>query len=439
MKSITSRNHHLLQACCLALLLIFTPVLSGATGTNAAMTRADIAVNTTWTLNNSPYLITTTVNVLPQATLTVDPGVEVRFSPGAALVVAGGLAMRGTQEQPIRLVGTNAQLWPGITLLRPNADVLLQSVTISNAATAVQIQQAGGTGTPESKVNILDSLLQKNTIGIALDNTIRQGAPLVSLRNSLLTGNGIGLLVTEAETNTIKLNHNSFVGNGLGVQAVSGSIKLKQQWWGSEFGPLVAPGCATLPLERLDLRDAVCGLDAKDYKSWTTVPAGRVVLPAGKPTRLESAVGTGVEADDPDAPTSVLTLTVPTGAFTQTVDLSASSRMVSYLPAGQRGTTTEIGFEITALAGTQAVHTFANQTALQVDITYLPADLTGVDPASLGVVAYDEQLGIWTRSGIQTTVDPNTQRITARLAHLTRFSVRSVAGYSEVALPLVVR
>lgn len=435
----TPYRRGVLRACCLALLVVLAATLPDAAHPSAAATRADITVDTTWTRANSPYLITTTVTVAQQATLTVEPGVEARFSPGAALIVAGGLAMRGSQSQPISLVGVATQGWLGVELRRPNADVLLQSVTISGAATGVRIQQAGGSGTPKANATIVDSLVSANTIGIAIDNTVADGAPKVSLRNSLFTGNGTGLLVTQAQQSKIKFDHNSFVGNGLGAQAVSGSLKLKHQWWGSELGPLDAPGCVALALGRLDLRDAVCGLDPKDYKGWTVVPAGRVLLPAGQATKLESAVGTGVSADDPDAPTSVLTLTVATATFTQPVDLSVSRRALAELPGGLAEATTEIGFEITAIAGAQAVHSFANDTALEVDITYLLADLAGVDPATLGVVAYDEARGIWSRAGIRTRVDLASQRITARVDHLTRFSVRSVEGYSDVALPLVTR
>ena len=38
-----------------------------------------IYANTTWTLANSPYIVTDTVVVFPGVTLTIQPGVTVKF------------------------------------------------------------------------------------------------------------------------------------------------------------------------------------------------------------------------------------------------------------------------------------------------------------------------------------------------------------------------
>ena len=39
----------------------------------------DISENTIWTQEGSPYVIETNVNILPGSTLTIDPGVIVKF------------------------------------------------------------------------------------------------------------------------------------------------------------------------------------------------------------------------------------------------------------------------------------------------------------------------------------------------------------------------
>ena len=51
-------------------------------------------------------------------------------------------------------------------------------------------------------------------------------------------------------------------------------------------------------------------------------------MPAGQPTIIESAIGAGALSDDDLAATSVLTLTVPAGTFTETVDLLASAQAI---------------------------------------------------------------------------------------------------------------
>ena len=67
--------------------------------------------DTTWAAANSPYLATNSVQVMNGATLTIEPGVTVRFSAGKALAVNGQLLVHGTAENPIRFTGTT--LTPG--------------------------------------------------------------------------------------------------------------------------------------------------------------------------------------------------------------------------------------------------------------------------------------------------------------------------------------
>ena len=77
-----------------------------------------ILVNTTWDLAGSPYILQRDVEVRPQATLTIEPGVEIRFADsdaitsgedpnGVEFVVKGALVAEGTEGSPIRMNGQN--------------------------------------------------------------------------------------------------------------------------------------------------------------------------------------------------------------------------------------------------------------------------------------------------------------------------------------------
>jgi len=234
-----------------------------------------------------------------------------------------------------------------------------------------------------------------------------------------------------------KFNHNSFVGNGIGVNTINVSgkiVKMQQQWWGGPDGPRTDPtACGSPPAPGATLRDLVCG--AMDFAPWSKVPAGRAIVPGGQAIIIESAVGSGVLSDDDLAVTSVLTLTVPAGTFTETVDLLASAQAIASAPPGRA---TELAFEVTAVAGGQAIHRFANGQQLQLEIRYTPADLGGADPRKLVLYSLDENTGVWSFAGIRSTADPANQRLIAVLEHLTRMRVTAV-DFISIRLPLVLR
>jgi hypothetical protein len=259
------------------------------------------------------------------------------------------------------------------------------------------------------------------------------------MRNSLLTNNQIGLQFNSLPGGNLKpkFMHNSFVGNAIGVNTINVSgkgIKLQQHWWGGPDGPRIdSAACGSPAAPGAGLRDLVCG--AVDFAPWSKVSAGRAIVPAGQSTIIETAIGSGALSDDDLAATSVMTLTVPAGTFTETVDLLASAQAIASAPPGQA---TELAFEVTASAGGQAIHRFANGRQLQLEIRYTPSDLAGVDPRKLVVYALDENTGTWSFAGIRTTADPANQRLTAVLEHLTRMRVTGV-DFNWTQLPIVLR
>ena len=100
-----------------ALFLSFSsvPVISADTPVSGA-----ISTDTVWQKSASPYLVTDTIYVAEGATLTVQPGVTVRFESGRAMLIDGSIVAVGTQSDNIIFTSTAGRptvgLWGGIRI-----------------------------------------------------------------------------------------------------------------------------------------------------------------------------------------------------------------------------------------------------------------------------------------------------------------------------------
>jgi RHS repeat-associated protein len=181
----------------LFLLLVLVLLLVPAGTASATNVSGTIATNTTWTLANSPYVMTGNVTVASGVTLTIEPGVIVQGNATLRqLIVNGTLSAVGTASQPITFTSstdTAPGQWSGIRFNSGSGASTLKYVNVrfggggmaSHANSMVEIQ--GGTLTIEDST-FSQSLV--SGLGVVGGST---GAGLsATIRRSKFEGNGYG-------------------------------------------------------------------------------------------------------------------------------------------------------------------------------------------------------------------------------------------------------
>jgi hypothetical protein len=78
------------------------------------------AVHGTWTSADSPYFVVEDASVMASDVLSIEPGVEVRFMPGAFLRIHGSLQVSGSEPEPVRFIsdecGNPNRNWPTLDI-----------------------------------------------------------------------------------------------------------------------------------------------------------------------------------------------------------------------------------------------------------------------------------------------------------------------------------
>jgi len=86
----------------------------------------------TWTVEGSPYIVVGAVQVLEGGTLTIEPGVTVKFNDGLSLNISGELIARGTVTDSILFTSNSTTPevgdWTSILFLDTSVDAVLDSL-----------------------------------------------------------------------------------------------------------------------------------------------------------------------------------------------------------------------------------------------------------------------------------------------------------------------
>lgn len=123
----------------------------GTSGASSAVRTdicGDIAADATWTLDGSPYDVTCDTVLQPGVTLTIEPGVEIRFSAGAGLVISGTLLAGGEPGRPITFTSSLAApapgSWDGLRFVSGSSGSHLAWCVVEYAATGLHVYAGPG-------------------------------------------------------------------------------------------------------------------------------------------------------------------------------------------------------------------------------------------------------------------------------------------------------
>ena len=231
------------------------PALSEVEGASPSSTNVFglISTDTTWTAANSPYIVTSSVLVQQGVTLTIEPGVEVKFNTGLALQVNGELIARGSGDAQVVFTSNAASPasgdWGFILFTDSSVDAvydatgdyvsgsILEHCTIEFAGSGVDyalrilwsgplinhctIKDNAGSGikVEEGVLKIMNSTIAGNTA--AGGGAIYIFSSIVDLSDNIITGNtalyGGGIEITHNRGSTVTLSGNTITRNKASV------------------------------------------------------------------------------------------------------------------------------------------------------------------------------------------------------------------------------
>jgi len=285
----------------LAVILVGVFALSGSSLFSighATYVEGIIAQDTIWSLTDSPYVVSKDIVVSSGVTLTIEPGVEIRFGGDFSLRVEGRLLAYGDENNTItftsnrdqpkagdwnatKFVGTELSVLTYCVMQYAKSPIAVEDsmVTIENCELAHN-SESGIYVTGDTQVIINKNRISSSKNGIALAGNWTSGVSItenivmnnsesgIGLRannygalvilNNVLSANKRGFLVsgqpsTYITGNSISYNeiglfytagtnhvaeYNDIYGNELGMDASSdATVNAEHNYWGHESGP----------------------------------------------------------------------------------------------------------------------------------------------------------------------------------------------------------
>lgn len=192
-----------------------------------------ISTDTTLTLLNSPYIINWNTMVEKGVTLTIEPGVEVRFEDFYYLQIEGKLVAQGTKDDMIVFTSNKTSPAPGDW----NAIRFMDNCDNGSSIEYCKIEYSGGSFAWGSAINIeggipsiTNNYITKCEGGICLSSEDPYQGTFYAINNTIKNNAGRGITINEYASNIEvdlsdnEINNNSGHGIYIRVRRSSGEL-----------------------------------------------------------------------------------------------------------------------------------------------------------------------------------------------------------------------